>query len=59
MKATYLLKKKKKRNIPVHEHLDVALKTTYAQRLQWLEEANEFVLMVEQSKIKSRCRSHR
>lgn len=39
--------KKVKRYVP-HEHLEFWVqKTTYADRLQWLEEANEFVLAAE------------
>ena len=38
------LKNKKKEKINVHEHLEICLKkTTYAHRLLWLEQANEFV----------------
>ncbi len=49
---TSLLKNKKKLNIPVHEHLAFVVKrTTYAQRLQWLEEANEFVRSLQKKKI--------
>lgn len=33
----------KLKNIPVYEHLDECLRCTYEERLQWLEEANEFV----------------
>lgn len=44
-------KKLKSADIPVYEHLEVTLKkTTYAQRLEWLEEANEFVRMLERKK---------
>ena len=38
------IKKIKLTNIPVYEHLEFDLKkTTYADRLLWLEQANEFV----------------
>ena len=41
MKSKLSLKKKK---FDVYEHLEHYVKrTTYAHRLQWLEEANEFV----------------
>jgi len=30
-------------HIPVHEHLDVYRKSSYFQRLKWLEEAFSFV----------------
>lgn len=47
------LKNRKRLNIPVHEHLEFCLKkTTYADRLKWLEEANEFVRAVEKAKIR-------
>ena len=43
-----------KRRKPVftpHEHLEFwVTKTTYAQRLQWLEEANEFVRKLKKNK---------
>ena len=50
-----ILKNKKKLNIQVHEHLEFVVKhTTYADRLRWLEEANEFVRAVEKArKIKN------
>ena len=38
----------------VHEHLDIGLKCTYSQRLQWLEEANEFVRSLETKKKKKK-----
>ena len=38
------------KKIPVYEHLDVSLRMTYAQRLQWLQEAQEFVRMVERKR---------
>ena len=45
-------KKIKVRDIPVYEHLEYALKhTTYADRLQWLEEANAFVHSLKKKKI--------
>ncbi len=39
--------KVKKRNPNIYEHLEHYVKhTTYAQRLQWLEQANAFVRMI-------------
>ncbi len=35
----------------IHEHLDIGLKCSYAQRLQWLEEANEFVRSLKKKKF--------
>jgi len=40
------------KKFPVYEHLDVCLKATYAQRLQWLEDANDFCRLAEKAKIK-------
>ena len=37
--------------IPVYEHLEFYVKnTTYAHRLQWLEEANEFVRQIQKKR---------
>ena len=45
------LKQIKLKDIPVYEHLEHSLeKTTYADRLQWLEEANEFVRLIKKAK---------
>ena len=42
---------KSSKNPDIHEHLAFTLeKTTYADRLRWLEEANEFVRLVEKNK---------
>lgn len=45
-----MIKKKERLKFPVYEHLEYSLKNTYAQRLQWLEEANEFVQMLRRKK---------
>ncbi len=46
------LPKFKKKDIPVYEHLEFYLKkTTYADRLQWLEDANEFLRQAQKVKI--------
>ncbi len=38
-----------------YEHLESFIKnTTYAQRLQWLEEANKFVRAVEKARKKAK-----
>jgi len=38
-------------NIPVYEHLEHHVtKTTYAHRLQWLQEANEFVRQIQKKR---------
>lgn len=39
-------KKNKLKDIPVYEHLEASLKKTYAQRLQWLEDAVKFARSV-------------
>jgi len=45
MKSTQRSKKKK---YEIYEHLEhYVRKTTYAHRLQWLQEANDFVHMIE------------
>ncbi len=47
-----MIKKSSKasKNSEIHEHLAFTLEhTTYADRLRWLEEANEFVRLVEKS----------
>jgi hypothetical protein len=42
----------KKKDIPVYEHLDFILEhTTYADRWQWLVEANAFVHAAQKAKI--------
>ena len=39
-----MIKKSQKLNFTVHEHIEFWVKeTSYANRLQWLEEAREFV----------------
>ena len=49
-----MIKKKAKKidwsKYPVYEHLDVFQKCSYAERLQWLEDANEFVWMLQRKK---------
>ena len=46
-----MIKKMKKPVYLPHEHLEHwVTKTTYAQRLQWLEEANRFVRELEKNK---------
>lgn len=40
----------KMKDIPVYEHLELCLKCTYAQRLEWLEEVNQFVRELEKDK---------
>jgi len=41
-------RRSKKKKYEVYEHLEQHVRnTTYAHRLQWLEEANEFVRMIE------------
>jgi len=40
----------KLKDIPVYEHLDVSLKTTYAQRWDWLKGAKAFVRSLEKNK---------
>lgn len=41
-----------RRKIPIYEHLDFDLKhTTYADRLLWLEQSNEFVRSLKKMKI--------
>ena len=42
----------RKNNIPVYEHLDIGLKCSYAHRLQWLEEANDFVRSIQKIRKK-------
>jgi len=49
-----MIKKISKKN-EIHEHLAFVLeKTSYADRLRWLEESNEFVRLIEKSKKISR-----
>jgi len=46
-------RRSKKKKYEIYEHLEhYVKKTTYAHRLQWLQEANEFVRMVERSRKK-------
>ncbi len=46
-----MIKKSKKIKFAPHEHLEHwVTKTTYAHRLQWLEEANEFVRLLRRKK---------
>jgi len=46
-----MITKRKKIKYPVHEHLKHwVTKTTYAQRLQWLEEINQFVQTLRKKK---------
>jgi hypothetical protein len=47
-----------KRNLP-DEHLEEYLKSTYAQRLNWLEEANEFVAKVSKANKQKRTTKKR
>ncbi len=50
MKSTQRFKKKK---YEIYEHLEHYVKnTTYAHRLLWLEQANEFVRMIERKRKK-------
>ena len=47
--------KYKRTNPDVHEHLEFVVKnTTYADRLNWLEEANAFVRAIEKKKTSPR-----
>ena len=40
------------RKFHIHEHLEFAVKhTTYSDRLQWLEEAQEFARLIPRKKI--------
>ena len=49
------MKKIKQKKYEVYEHLEHYLKkTTYAHRLQWLQEANEWIWMLEKQKILKR-----
>ncbi len=42
---------KKKKKYTIYEHLEhYVKKTTYAHRLQWLEEANNFVRSISKTK---------
>jgi len=46
-----MIKRRGKTKFEPHEHLEHWVKkTTYAQRLQWLEEANEFVNVLKRKK---------
>lgn len=46
-----MIKKVNKKNKEIHEHLEFALKnTSYADRLRWLQEANEFVRLLQKNK---------
>ena len=46
------LKPIRKSDIPVYEHLEHHLrKTTYAHRWQWLQQANDFVYLLQKKKI--------
>ena len=46
------MKIRKGHHIPVYEHLEhYVRKTTYTQRLQWLEDANEFVRSLKKKKV--------
>ena len=44
------ISKIKLKDIPVYERLDVSLKTTYAQRWDWLKGAKAFVRSLEKNK---------
>ena len=44
--------KKRLNKIKPNEHLQEYLKTTPAERLEWLEEANKFVYKIRSSKAK-------
>lgn len=45
------IKKIETKNIPVYEHLEYSLeRTSYADRLLWLEEANEFMWLLKKNK---------
>ncbi|MBI3601924.1 MAG: hypothetical protein HY209_03420 [Candidatus Omnitrophica bacterium] len=49
MKSIYPLKKKR---FEVYEHLEhYVKKTTYAHRLQWLQDINEFIWLSKKKKI--------
>lgn len=41
----------------IYQHLDIALKTNYTQRLKWLQEANNFVNLLRKKKIIPTVRS--
>ena len=46
-------RRSKKKKYEIYEHLEhYVRKTTYAHRLAWLQEANEFVRMVERRRKK-------
>lgn len=46
------IKEIKRRNPNIHEHLEFWVKkTSYADRLQWLEEANAFVRSLKKAKF--------
>ena len=50
-----MIKPQKNKKFEVYEHLEhYVTKTTYAQRMKWLEEANKFVRAI-QKKRKRPC----
>ena len=56
MKFRYVQGKK----IAIHEHLEFVIKnTTYADRWQWLKEANTFVRKVEDARRKKKLFKHK
>lgn len=50
---------KQKENPEIYEHLDHALRMTYAQRLQWLENAKAFVRKIEEARLQHPSRKNR